>query len=123
MIEEVDMHYAISTTWGPTDVTRAAWPCIFAASALQAGDSVMIMLFHDAVTIALDGAYQKMIPFGPPPRFEEVFSHPNAKVIVCKPCAEVRGINQGMLVNGASFGGMNDLYAHASRADAKPINF
>ena len=28
------MHYAISTTWGPTDITRGALPFIFAASAL-----------------------------------------------------------------------------------------
>jgi tRNA 2-thiouridine synthesizing protein D len=117
------MHYAISTTWGPTDVTRAALPFIFAASALQAGDTVMIMLFHDAVTVAIEGAHQKMIPFGPPPRFAEVFSNPNARVIVCKPCAEVRGIDESMLVKGVTFGGMNDLHAHASRSDAKVINF
>ena len=53
------MHYVISTTWGPTDTTRASLPFIFAASALQASDTVMIMLFHDAVTIAVDGAYKK----------------------------------------------------------------
>jgi tRNA 2-thiouridine synthesizing protein D len=117
------MHYAISTTWGPTDVTRAALPFLFAASALQAGDTVMMMLFHDAVTVALDGAHQKMIPFGPPSRFEEIFSHPNAKVFVCKPCAEVRGIKENMLVKNAVFGGMNDLHAHASRADAKLVSF
>jgi len=117
------MHFAISTTWGPTDITRGAIPFVFAASALQAGDSVMIMLFHDAVTIALEGAHQKMVPFGPPSRFEEVFSHPNAKIVVCKPCAEVRGITEEMLVKGASFGGMNDLHAQASRSDAKLINF
>jgi sulfur relay (sulfurtransferase) complex TusBCD TusD component (DsrE family) len=96
---------------------------VFAASALQAGDTVMIMLFHDAVTVALDGAHQKMIPFGPPSRFEEIFSHPNAEVFVCKPCAEVRGIKENMLVKNAVFGGMNDLHAHASRADAKLVNF
>lgn len=117
------MHFAISTTWGPTDITRGAIPFVFAASALQAGDSVMIMLFHDAVTIALEGAHPKMVPFGPPSRFAEVFAHPNCKVIVCKPCAEVRAIREDMLVKGATFGGMNDLHAHASRADAKVINF
>lgn len=117
------MHYAISTTWGPTDVTRAAIPFVFAASALQAGDTVFIMLFHDAVTIALEGAHPKMIPFGPPSRFEEVFSNPNAKVIVCKPCAEVRSITEAMLVKNAAFGGMNDLHAQASRPDAKLVNF
>jgi tRNA 2-thiouridine synthesizing protein D len=117
------MHYAISTTSGPTDITRGALPFVFAASALQAGDTVMIMLFHDAVTIALEGAHQKMIPFGPPSRFEEIFTHPNAKVMVCKPCAEIRGIKENMLVKNSVFGGMNDLHAHASRVDAKLVNF
>ena len=117
------MHYAISTTWGPTDITRGALPFLFAASALQAGDTVMIMLFHDAVTIALEGAHHKMVPFGPPARFEEILSNPKAQVIVCKPCAEVRGIKESMLVKNAAFGGMNDLHAHASRPDAKVVNF
>ncbi len=117
------MHYAISTTWGPTDVTRAALPFVFAASALQAGDTVMIMLFHDAVNIALEGSHPRMIPFGPPSRFDEVLAHPNAKVLVCKPCAEIRGIKENMLVKNASFGGMNDLHAHASRPDAKIVTF
>jgi tRNA 2-thiouridine synthesizing protein D len=117
------MHFAISTSWGPTDITRADIPFVFAASALQAGDTIFIMLFHDATTIALEGAHQKMIPFGPPARFEEVFSNPNAQIMVCKPCAEVRGISEDMLVKGVSLGGMNDFHAHASRTDARPINF
>ena len=117
------MHYVISTTWGPTDVTRAALPFVFAASALQANDTVMIMLFHDAVTVALDGAHQKMSPFGPPAKFAEIFSSPNAKVLVCKPCAETRAIKEDMLVENASFGGMNDLHQHVSRPDAKFISF
>jgi tRNA 2-thiouridine synthesizing protein D len=117
------MHFAISTTWGPTDITRGVLPFVFASSALRAGDTVMIMLFHDAVTIALDGAHQKMIPFGPPSRFEEIFSSPRAQVFVCKPCAEMRGIGENMLVKNAVFGGMDDLHAHASRPDAKSISF
>ena len=117
------MHYAITATWGPTDITRGALPFVFAASALQADDTVMIMLLHDSVTIALDGAHPKMVPFGPPSRFDEVFAHPNAEIIVCKPCAEVRGITEDMLVKGATFGGMNDLHAHASRDGAKLVNF
>lgn len=117
------MHFAISTSWGPTDITRADIPFVFAASALQAGDTVFIMLFHDATTIALEGAHQKMIPFGPPARFKEVFSNPNAQVMVCKPCADVRGICEDMLVKGVSLGGMNDFHAQASRSDARPINF
>ena len=117
------MHFAISSTWGATDTTRASLPFLFAASALQAGDSVMIMLFRDAVTIAVRGAYEKMVPFGPPQRFAEVFAHREAKIIVCKPCAEVRGIRMDMLVANCSLGGMNDLHQHASRPDAKVVIF
>ena len=115
------MHYVISTTWGPTDTTRASLPFIFAASALQADDTVMIMLFHDSVTIAIEGAYEKMIPFGPPPRFDEVFSNKNAEIIVCKPCAEARGIQGGMLRPNCAMGGMNEFHEHASRPNAKVV--
>ena len=40
------MHFVISGTWGPTDPTRAMLPFIFAASAVQDGDTVTLMLFH-----------------------------------------------------------------------------
>jgi len=43
------MHWVTSGSFGPTDPTRAMLPFLFAASALQAGDSVTLMLFHDAV--------------------------------------------------------------------------
>lgn len=117
------MHYAISSTWGPTDPTRAAIPFVFAATALQAGDHVMIMLFHDAVNVGVEGTHQKLVPFGPPSRFAEVLAHPNAQIVVCKPCAEVRGIAEGALVKGARFGGMDALHAYASKPDAKLVNF
>lgn len=117
------MHYAISTTWGPTDPTRASLPFIFAASALQAGDTVMIMLFHDSVTVAVKGSSEKMMPVGPPPRFDEVFAHANAEVIVCKPCAAARGITEDVLTDNCRFGGMNDFHAHASRDDCKIVSF
>lgn len=117
------MHYAISTTWGGSDTTRAAIPFIFAATALEKGDTIMIMLFHDAVTVAVDGAADKLIPFGPPPKFREVLEHPNAKVMVCKPCAEVRGITGDMLHANCSMGGMGDFHAEVSREDCKAVAF
>jgi len=117
------MHYVISATWGPTDTTRASLPFIFAASALQAGDTVMIMLFHDAVTIAVEGAHDKMVPFGPPQRFAEVFSSPDAEIIVCKPCAEARGIGEELLIANCKMGGMNDFHQHTSRPDGKAVAF
>jgi predicted peroxiredoxin len=38
------MHFVISATWGPTDSIRAMLPFVFAASAVQAGDEVTLML-------------------------------------------------------------------------------
>lgn len=117
------MHYAISTTWGPTDTTRASLPFIFAATALEAGDTVTIMLFHDAVTIAVPGSYEKMVPCGPPPKFAEVFANPDAEIIVCKPCAEARGINESMLIDNTRMGGMGDFHKQVAREDCRPLAF
>ena len=117
------MHFAISTTWGPTDPTRAALPFVFAASALQAGDTVTLMLFHDAVHMATKGTAAALVPFGPPQRFEEVVSHANAKVLVCKPCALVRHISEGSLDSRIAMAGMNDFHASASRDNARVVCF
>jgi predicted peroxiredoxin len=117
------MHYAIATTWGPTDTTRAALPFTFASMALKAGDTVMIMLFHDAVTIAVKGAHEKMMPAGPPPRFAEVFSHANSEIVVCKACAMVRGITEDGLTANCRFGGMDAYHDHVSRDDCKAVSF
>jgi predicted peroxiredoxin len=43
------MHFVVSATYGPTDPTRAMLPFIFAASAVQSGDHVTMMLFADSV--------------------------------------------------------------------------
>jgi hypothetical protein len=39
-------------------------PFIFAASAVQDGDTVTLMLFHDAVLMAVEGAGAKLAPVG-----------------------------------------------------------
>jgi tRNA 2-thiouridine synthesizing protein D len=117
------MHFAISATWGPTDPTRAALPFVFAASALQAGDSVLVMLFHDAVHLATQGTAETLVPFGPPQRFQEVISHPNAKVLVCKPCVLVRHISETGLDKRITMAGMNEFHASASRSDARVVCF
>jgi tRNA 2-thiouridine synthesizing protein D len=117
------MHFAISATWGPTDPTRAALPFLFAASALQASDTVTLMLFHDAVHIATEGTAAKLVPFGPPPRFEEVFAHPKAEVLVCKPCAQVRHIPDSILDKRVKMAGMNEFHASAARENVRVVCF
>ena len=117
------MHFAISATWGPTDPTRAHLPFIFADTALQAGDSVTLMLFHDSVHMATPGTAGKIVPIGPPPRYEEVVAHRNAKVLVCKPCANVRQLTEASFDKRVAMGGMSEFYAAAARDDARIVNF
>ena len=117
------MHFAISTTWGPTDPTRCALPFIFAASALQAGDTVSLMLFHDAVHVATEGTAGKLVPFGPPQRFEDVVSHKNAEVMVCKPCVVVRQLPEDKIDKRIRVAGMNEFHEAAARENARVVCF
>jgi predicted peroxiredoxin len=117
------MHFAISSTWGPTDPTRAMLPFIFAASALQAGDRVTLMLFHDAVLLAVGGVGAKLVPVGPPNRYEEVASQAGAKLWACKPCVDARGLPAQSLDSRVSLGGMNEFHAAAREPDTRVIAF
>lgn len=117
------MHFAIAGSWGPTDPTRAMLPFIFAASAIQAGDSVTLMLFHDAVLMAMEGAGAKLVPVGPPNRYEEVAAHPHVTLWACRPCVEARGLTPGPLDKRVKLGGMNEFHAAAKQPDTKVISF
>src|SRR6266542_6784600 len=117
------MHFVISGTWGPTDPTRAMLPFIFAASAVQAGDSVTIMLFHDAVLMAVEGAGAKLVPVGPPNRYEEVVAHRNVTLWACRPCIDARGLASSSLERRVRLGGMNDVRAATKQPDARKISF
>jgi tRNA 2-thiouridine synthesizing protein D len=121
--EVAPMQFVISATWGPTDPTRALLPFVFAASAVQAGDEVTLMLFHDAVYMAVEGAGAKLVPVGPPNRYEEVAAHPQVTLWACKPCVEVRGLAAATVDRRIKLGGMNDFYAAAKGADARVINY
>ncbi|WFU44804.1 DsrE family protein [Bradyrhizobium sp. CB82] len=117
------MHFAISATYGPTDPTRAMLPFLFAASAVQNGDSVTLMLFADAVFVAVEGAGAKLVPVGPPNRYEEITAHPNVMLMACKPCVEARGLAASALDKRVKLAGMNEFHAAAKQPDARVVNF
>jgi tRNA 2-thiouridine synthesizing protein D len=98
-------------------------PFIFAASAVQAGDSVTLMLFHDAVHIAVKGAGSQLVPVGPPNRYEEVAAHPKVTLWACRPCVDARGLASAALDERVKLGGMNEFHAAASAPDTRVISF
>ena len=117
------MRFFISATYGPTDPTRGMLPFIFAASAVQSGDQVTLMLFADSVLMAVEGSAAKLVSVGPPNRCEEVASHPNVTLMVCKPCVDARGLNTATLDKRIKLAGMNEFHAAATQPDARIVNF
>jgi tRNA 2-thiouridine synthesizing protein D len=117
------MHFAISATYGPTDPTRAMLPFIFAASAVQSGDQVTLMLFADSVLMAVEGAGAKLVPVGPPNKYEEIAGHPNVTLMACKPCMEARGLTTQVIDKRVQLAGMNEFHAAAKQPDARVVNF
>src|SRR5262249_10063390 len=117
------MHFVISATWGPTDPTRAMLPFIFAASAVQAGDEGTLMLFHDAVYMAVEGAGGELVPVGPPNRYAEGAGHPKVNPCGCQALVHGRGLAGAPLDRRIKLGGMNDFHAAAKGADGRVINY
>ena len=117
------MNWVISGTWGPTDPTRAMLPFLFAASAIHSGDSVTLMLFHDAVLTAVQGVGKTLVPVGPPNRYEEIASNPKVTLWACRPCAEARGLVGSSLDPRVKLGGMNDFHAAAKAPDTRIASF
>jgi tRNA 2-thiouridine synthesizing protein D len=88
-------------------------PFIFAATAQKEGDKVTLILFTDSVFAGVDGAAVKLVPVGPPNKYEDVVDHPNATVLACKPCLEASGLGPASLYKRVKLGGMNDFHAAA----------
>jgi tRNA 2-thiouridine synthesizing protein D len=120
---EWEMNFVISATYGPTDPTRAMLPFIFAASAAQSGDHVTLMLFADAVLTAVEGTGAKLVPVGPPNRYEEIAAHPNVTLLACKPCLDARGLPSSVLDKRVKLAGMNEFHAAARQPDSQVVNF
>jgi tRNA 2-thiouridine synthesizing protein D len=117
------MNWVISGSYGPTDPTRAMLPFLFAASAVQAGDGATLMLFHDAVLMAVDGIGKTLVPVGPPNRYEEIAGNAKVTLWACKPCVDARGLVAASLDRRVKLGGMNDFHAAAAAPDAKVVSF
>lgn len=120
------MHIAIATTWGPTDTTRATLPFLHARAAREQGDSVTLMLLHDAVLLANGDTAQDIVAFGPPPLgpiFDELAADPQVDVVVCTPCVKVRRIAEGDLHAHTRLGTLGDFHRAIRENNATVANY
>ena len=81
------------------------------------------MLFHDSVNLAMTDFGKTIVPVGPPNTYEEVIDNINSKIIVCKPCLEVRGLSAQLINPKIKVGGMNDFHLACKIEHTKVINF
>lgn len=106
----------VHTTWGPTDPTRAGLAFTYAMAAKAEDLDVTMFLFHDAVLLAKNKMYPKVIPVGPPPLTASIdfLVGENVKIYVCKPCFELRGLSEDDLIPTAELKGM-DFFVKLSK--------
>jgi len=100
-------------TCGLDDVNRASLAFLTAKAAKENKDEATIFLVNDGVIFAKQGiAQQETIQGVGVAGFSDVFEICQIlkiPMLVCKPCAQARGIKEEDLVDGAKFSGLYDL--------------
>jgi sulfur relay (sulfurtransferase) complex TusBCD TusD component (DsrE family) len=73
-----------------------------------------MMLFHDAVALAVPGVATSVKACGPPevaPVIEQLGADSEVELWVCRPCAEVRGYGDDRLATGFKMATIGDFHA------------
>lgn len=120
------MHLAIASTWGPTDTTRATLPFLHARAAREQGDSVTIMLLHDAVILAVADQAHEIQACGPPalgPIFDELAQDEQVDLIACTPCLKARRIDEARIHEAVRLGTMGDYHRDIRENNATVSNY
>ena len=109
----------IVCTHGLDDPNRASLAFLTAKGAKENKDNPAIFLANDGVIFAKKGiAQQETIQGVGLAAFSDVFEICQIlkiPILVCKPCAEARGIKADDLVEGAKFSGVYDMAKMAAR--------
>jgi predicted peroxiredoxin len=113
----------VITTIGPENATKAVLPFIAGKGALARGDSVAIFAMQEATYLA-SATHANLAELKAPglPTVADALqalreNDALAEFVVCKPCAEARGIQEHHLAEWATFGGAGDLARQAEAHD------
>jgi predicted peroxiredoxin len=108
----------IVCTCGLDDINRATLAFLTAKAAKENKDDPTIFLAGDAVIFAKQGISNQEslqgVGLAPLADIFEICQILKIPILVCKPCAEVRGIHQSDLVEGASMSGIYELAKQAA---------
>lgn len=112
--------FCINLTRGPEDPDRATIAFVVANAALAKGKTTLVFVSNDAVRFAVPGGAEGIHAEGFPPLSELVgiFSEGGGRLLVCAPCAKVRGLADAELIAGAGLGGGAGLVDFLTEAGA-----
>lgn len=113
----------VLTTIGPDNATNAVLPFIAGKGALSRGGSVALFAMQEATYLGAP-SHADLDELKAPglPTVQAVLDELRAEdaldeFVVCKPCAEARGIDEADLAPWATFGGAEDLARQAAEHD------
>ena len=106
------MSYLINSNYGADNVEKATVPFIIANAAAGKGEARMF-LTCDALDLVVRGKADGMVAEGYTPIQTLIYDFvgKGGQIWVCKVCAEVMGITQDDLIDGARIGGAADTMA------------
>ena len=122
-IDQAPATMHIITTVGPENTTKTVLPFVAAKGAMSQGNKVAFFAMQEATYLGSPrhaNLAELKAPGLPPVRdvLNALLENDAlAEFVVCKPCAEARGIQESDLADWATFGGAGDLARQAAAYD------
>ena len=111
--------FCVNLSTGPENVDKATVGFVVANAALASGKDVLVFLTIEAVRLGIVGGADSMHADGFAPLAELIatFGGGGGKILVCTPCAKVRGLDDKPLVAGGVLGGGAGLVEFMTSGD------
>jgi uncharacterized protein len=99
--------FCVNLSTGAENVDKATVAFVVANAALASGKDVLVFLTIESVRLGIVGGAEGIHApgFAPLAELIDSFGKGGGKILVCTPCAKVRGLDEKPLVEGGVLGG------------------
>lgn len=99
--------FCVTATHAGDDPDRSTVAWVIANAALASGKDTLVFVSNEGVRVGFVGGADTIHQEGFAPLAELIatFGKGGGKILVCTPCAKVRGLDASNLVEGATLGG------------------
>jgi uncharacterized protein len=111
--------FCVNLSSGPESLDKATVAFVVANAALASGKQVMVFLTVEAVRLGFEGGADGLQANGFAPLAELIatFGGGGGAILVCTPCAKVRGLDTNPLAAGGVLGGGAGLVEFMTSGD------